>query len=164
MVGGVPDARELQMTAAVADPPRYRALIREMLDESEAIDVHEVARAVLDALDAWDREEVLHDLMPHLVRLELGAVRRAPRHSDATDEKPRPGRSRRWDVVASTRPFHVNGEYRRLGTLTPDEAEMVAAEYEARAAANIAWAVAMRRLAEMGRQSGVTTLAELGDD
>lgn len=153
-------ASEHQASRVGAGVLDVREAIRGLIDGGE-VDPHVIAAKVVPAIPDEQLRDLVAELLPDLVRELIRAMR-----------KPfvvAPTRNGKADVGAATRdprtwPTWVGRQWRLLSTLTADDCEIVARQYQAAAEANTQMASRYMRLAEVLRAQGAETVADLPAD
>lgn len=155
-----------------------RALIREVLDASDASDPEDLAVEVLDRVDNVDTREALRQALAAMVRNEISfaRMRHAPHDSHSAGAHPPEGR--RPEEAARTLADRVReswrrhlddrlpgvGGWKRLKEFTVADLDYAATYRETLAAANTAMAERYRALLKAITQAGVTTVGELDEE
>jgi hypothetical protein len=141
-----------------------RAVVTEILDDTELSDPRDIATEVLTRLTDAERDEILRAALVTEVRVTLHEHRKAP-IGDRPAATPRPSAKVRairdaWAQLLNGR-YSVGGEWKRLAEFTPEDARAVAAERRRMAAESAAWADRFDALAAAITAAGVTTAGEL---
>lgn len=138
-----------------------RQTIREHLDASEDPNPHAVVDAVVASIPDADLRPVLTECVHAIVAAVAGTMRRDPaapptdssskggaiRQADPSGAPPRPSMKSAYIRLLATR-LAVGAGWKRLADCTKDDLLQAAAEREAQAAGNLAWASRYRRLAQ----------------
>jgi hypothetical protein len=145
-----------------------RALIREVLDDTDYAEPDQIAKETTARIPAEHINDALHEAMRELARIVMSQHRRQVRARSTTRaEAPAGGgrsrkrdRIRRYHRELRTRYRGVSG-YKLLADMTRDDLLAAAAERDDQAAANQARADELRRWAALLEQHGAARVGDL---
>ena len=137
------------------------ALIAEELHTNPSADPHVVAQTVAQRVPKKYASVVMAELLVHKVR---ESVRRERGHFTGVAPVSSKWKELGESTNAETWRVPVAEEWKFYLDLTAEDCDIVASQYEARAAANNAFAKQFRQLGDTLRQTGVKTVRELPDD
>lgn len=155
-----------------------RALIRDVLETSDASDPEDLAVEVLDRVDDVDTREALRQALTAMVRNEISFERMRHTSTDAHSPGAHPPEGRHSEEAARTLADRVReswrrhlddrlpgvGGWKRLREFTVADLDHAAAYREGLAAANTAMAEKYRALLKAITQAGVTTVGDLDEE
>jgi hypothetical protein len=154
-------------------PDEFRALAREVIDDSQRDDPAALAAEVLDRLDRDDALVALSVTLPGWIRVHLGSAARSARTTTEGQPKATATRQRQYRRVKAVRDDWrtraLSARYhgliwKRLGAFTVDDCQAAAAKRRADSDANKIAADRFEALAVRIAESGGTTVDDVATD
>jgi hypothetical protein len=147
-------------------PPTVRSRIRDVIEQTNLSDPHEIAQAVAKGMTRAERERVFVDILTPYVLNHLGMERRTaqgvtlPRQAPVKSSSSAKRAEYRdwWDKLCGIPIVGADGTYIRMGRATAEDLDAAAARRHEQAAANTAAAVQYEKAAAAMREHGVKTL------